>query len=95
MKCLYLTTDKFRYYGIDKKRKLQILLKRLNTLSMWLGSLGALGVSLVANFQVMLVMMIMVMVVMVIMVLVVVDKTLIIVINSGSQLSELPSVSQL
>jgi len=29
----------------------QALLKRLNTLSMWLGSLGALGVSLVANFQ--------------------------------------------
>jgi len=29
----------------------QILLKRLNTLSIWLGSLGALGVSLVANFQ--------------------------------------------
>lgn len=29
----------------------QILLKRLNTLSLWLGCLGALGISLVANFQ--------------------------------------------
>ena len=37
-------------YFLDDK--IQALLKRLNTLSMWLGSLGALGVSLVANFQV-------------------------------------------
>ena len=30
---------------------LQVLLKRVNVVSLWLGSLGALGVSLVANFQ--------------------------------------------
>ena len=35
-----------------KSRQKQILLKRLNTLSLWLGCLGALGISLVANFQV-------------------------------------------
>lgn len=29
----------------------QVLLKRVNVVSLWLGSLGALGVSLVANFQ--------------------------------------------
>ena len=35
-----------------KSGQKQILLKRLNTLSLWLGCLGALGISLVANFQV-------------------------------------------